>query len=170
MRFKQNSISIRNGRRDKFQFHSGAIQTELIHKALDEPNPISIPLWCDSNQGAGSRRRAARGDFNSTLVRFKPVCRQRCGLARAHFNSTLVRFKHGKQTTGWLVSVFQFHSGAIQTGVSTQYIGQIESFQFHSGAIQTNAGRQAIHAASIFQFHSGAIQTQTCNATSLPLL
>jgi len=119
--------------------------------------------------------------FNSTLVRFKPIyrlSRHRCIEVSIPlwFDSNLIN-----RQLELYRSLFQFHSGSIQTSSgkknsvhtlrfnstlvrfklpSTELgYANLRKFQFHSGSIQTVNGQDVSHRLLRFQFHSGSIQT-----------
>jgi len=55
--------------------------------------------------------------------------------------------------------LFQFHSGSIQTAITSTESDGTNKFQFHSGSIQTQLVDVENRLRCLFQFHSGSIQT-----------
>ena len=97
------------------------------------------------------------------------------------FNSIKVRLELYRKLLAWGVAMFQFHKGAIRTGMllcSGAGIRGFNSikvrleriyddyddydkhlFQFHKGAIRTEAPMVGMSDNTKFQFHKGAIRT-----------
>jgi len=138
VRFKQGCRCYSQEVDNLFQFHSGSIQTILCFRLGASWKVVSIPLWFDSN-------------FRQTLCR---IWLQHVSIP-LWFDSNVI-----DTTEDFVLSVFQFHSGSIQTNIDKLIICGPTRFQFHSGSIQTKDSDLYLVIQHTFQFHSGSIQTK----------
>ena len=76
-----------------------------------------------------------------------------------HFNSIKVRLEPDRKGIMQIITVFQFHKGAIRTSDAKECDSD-EEFQFHKGAIRTYHFRLLAIEKHLFQFHKGAIRTK----------
>jgi len=166
-----------------FQFHSGSIQTNLLHKIAKPPCIVSIPLWFDSNMcivffflslrvlfqfHSGSIQTAnllitslARNScFNSTLVRFKPTAPARRSLSPRvsiplWFDSNLAKAQSTAMTAA------SFNSTLVRfkpIGLTTKYTSEFVSIPLWFDSNRSACSYRVCLRVS-FQFHSGSIQT-----------
>ena len=81
-----------------------------------------------------------------------------------NFNSIKVRLEQHILHAWEIAPEFQFHKGAIRTGIqSVEHLCE-SSFQFHKGAIRTKSKQQERKRENQFQFHKGAIRTSRRSA------
>ena len=77
-----------------------------------------------------------------------------------HFNSIKVRLEPDRKGIMQIITVFQFHKGAIRTE-STDLVGQY-IHHFNSIKVRLEPDRKGImQIITVFQFHKGAIRTES---------
>ena len=76
-----------------------------------------------------------------------------------HFNSIKVRLEPDRKGIMQIITVFQFHKGAIRTKQGRCRQTVFIQFQFHKGAIRTSCRGELPSSVPEFQFHKGAIRT-----------
>jgi len=165
---------------DRFQFHSGSIQTSISLRSEMLFIPVSIPLWFDSNQldqalvrfyqlvsiplwfdsnlvsrPAGPRPGSVSIPlwFDSNLCISFPFPEE-----RSRFNSTLVRFKLITQIRqGDVLLIVSIPLWFDSNSCSIEKQREITAFQFHSGSIQTR-GEMFLNDAYQKSFNSTLVR------------
>ncbi len=168
----------------EFQYHTGSIQTVVTGE-------VEAELTANFNTTLVLFKRfstnwALKGCFyfNTTLVLFKQKKTTYPSVFPRDFNTTLVLFKPSTCSTTftsffisiphwfysnlcWLFSeihwtVFQYHTGSIQTDAYILFLISSAEFQYHTGSIQTKNNTKYLHFSFRFQYHTGSIQTVIC--------